>query len=163
MGCRQIWTHTNSGGNCVLPNLLAQYLSTDKMFAYLYKHCEWGMLTSIFVFFFPGTPPGNLVFGCKSQWRLCCVIIPWQISEAVGENKRASYSGGRKGDGKNLGLGTGVLVGSWQPVPVVVCLLAVKLHWGQAQELADIYKISVRQKQGCHYWTVFWKKPFLTV
>lgn len=49
-----------------------------------------------------GAPPGNMVLGCKPQWGLRCIIIPWQISETLGENKGASYSWGRKGDGKDF-------------------------------------------------------------
>ena len=64
-------------------------------------------MNEVFFFFFPppGASPGNMVFGCKPQWRLCCIIVPWQISETLGENKGASYSWGRKGDGKNFRLG----------------------------------------------------------
>lgn len=95
----------------------------------------------LFLFLFsPGAPPGNLVLGCKPQWRLCCVIVPWQISETLGENKGASYSWGRKGDGKDLGLVTEVLVGIWPAVPAAAfCLVWPPLSQCESRDLQEMF------------------------
>lgn len=43
-----------------------------------------------------------MVLGCQPQWRLRCISISWQVSETLGENEGASYSWGRKGNGKTF-------------------------------------------------------------
>lgn len=80
----------------------------------------WGLL-----FLLPGPPPGSVVLGRKPQWRLCRVVIPWQISETLGEDAGASDPWGREGDGKDVSLGYRCAGGCLATVPAGFLFTAV--------------------------------------